>query len=118
MFFWGDKKNLLSVLTTFSEPWMSAEQLLRLVGKERLMESQIWNTLLAEELDKAVDKAVNEAVNEAVGKAIDEKETEFAQKIAFIEEERRAEGETYKAKEEERRAEMEAYKAQFPRDVH
>jgi hypothetical protein len=100
------------------------------------MESQIWNTLLAEEVDKAVDKAVTEAVTEAVGKTIDEKETEFAQKIAFIEEQRRAEVEAYKAqlaaykaqleaeeqrseveaykaKEEEHRAEMEVYKAQL-----
>jgi hypothetical protein len=28
------QKNLLSILTTFAEPWMSTEQLLRLVGKE------------------------------------------------------------------------------------
>jgi uncharacterized membrane protein YqiK len=80
------------------------------------MESQIWNTLLAEEVDKAVDKAVD--------KIVEEKETEFAQKIASLEEERRAEVESYKAKEEEhqaeiasieekRQAEVESYKAQL-----
>ena len=89
------QKNLLSILTTFAEPWISTEQLLRLVGKERLMESKIWSTLLAEAMDKAME----------------EKETEFAQRIASLEEEYKAEVEEYKAEVEEYKAKEEEYKA-------
>ena len=86
------QSNLLSILTTFSEPWVSTEHILRLVGKERLMESKIWNTLLAE--------------------ALEETKTEFAQKLASIEAERKAEVEERTAEVEEYKAEVEEYKAQ------
>jgi hypothetical protein len=79
------QNNLLSILTTFSEPWMSTEQILRLVGKERLMESKIWNTLLAEAMDEVMEK----------------KEEEYAQKLASVEEAYKTEVEAYKAKESE-----------------
>jgi hypothetical protein len=95
------QSNLLSILTTFSEPWVSTEHILRLVGKERLMESKIWNTLLAEAMDDIKVKAMEEAKAEA----LEETETAFAQKLASIEAE-------YKAEAEERKAEVEAYKAQ------
>jgi hypothetical protein len=79
------QSNLLSILTTFSEPWVSTEHILRLVGKERLMESKIWNTLLAEAMDDIKARVV---------------------------EEYKVEVEEYKAEVEEYKAEAEAYKTQ------
>jgi len=89
------QSNLLSILTTFSEPWVSTEHILQLVGKERLMESKIWNTLLAEAMD------------DIKARVVEETETEFAQKLASIEAEYQAKVAEYKAEVEERTAEAE-----------
>jgi hypothetical protein len=63
------QSNLLSILTTFSEPWVSTEHILQLVGKERLMESKIWNTLLAEAMGEAKAEIKAEAKAEAMDEA-------------------------------------------------
>jgi hypothetical protein len=91
--------NLLSILATFADPVMGAEQLMQLVGKERIMESNIWNTLLAEVME---DKEAE--IEQRFEQKLEEQRHALEEQKHALEEQRHAIEEQYKAQEEQYKA--------------
>jgi hypothetical protein len=90
---------LLSILATFADPVMGAEQLMQLVGKERIMESNIWNTLLAEVME---DKEAE--IEQRFEQKLEEQRHALEEQKHALEEQRHAIEEQYKAQEEQYKA--------------
>lgn len=70
---------LLSIMAIFSEPLMTRERLIALVGKERIMESEIVNWAVEQILPEKVQAAVQAAVQETESKLRAEIEAQLRQ---------------------------------------
>jgi hypothetical protein len=77
--------DLLSILGVFAEPLMETERFKRLVGRERLMESKLFNDLFQERLEECVEERINERVNERVTAVQNELQARFQAEKAELE---------------------------------
>jgi hypothetical protein len=104
--------DLLSILGVFAEPLMETERFKRLVGRERLMESKLFNDLFQERLEECVEERINERVNERVTAVQNELQARFQAEKAELERKIR-DDEAKKAELERKIRDDEAEKAEL-----